>query len=161
MFWQVRSPLVWWVYFLIGWLLRVNLDTFQHWILPRRSAVAAALALAVLGLGWTIGAGGPFLVVRTAAWLAIYAILALIVTLGCGRGHSPRAMRWLADATYAIYLLHLFFVYPLQMLLPPRPYAADWAPILVPWLGGVLGAIALVAGLKQVLGARSRDLIGA
>jgi len=158
---QVRSPLLWWAYFLIGWLLRVNRDSFEHWIVPRRAAIALPLALAVAGLAWTSARPGPFLLVRSAAWLEVYAILALILTLGAARTHSPPALRWLADATYAIYLLHLFFVYPLQLLFPPTPLQAGWLPILAPWLGALAGSIASVALLQRLLGPRSRDLIGA
>jgi surface polysaccharide O-acyltransferase-like enzyme len=161
LFIQVRSPLLWWAYFLIGWLLRVNLSSFEHWIVPRRTPVAIALAMAVSVLTWASAQPGPFLWVRSAAWLEVYAVLGLIMTLATARTSSPPALRWLADATYAIYLLHLFFVYPLQHLFPPSPVQANWLPILVPWLGSLAGSVAVVALLQRLLGNRSRDLIGA
>lgn len=161
LFVQVRSPLLWWAYFLVGWLLRVNLDTFEHWVVPRRARIAIPLALSVAVLTWTSAQPGPFLLVRSAAWLEVYAILGLVIALTTARTSSPPALRWLADATYAIYLLHLFFVYPLQRLFPPPPLQAAWLPILVPWLGALAGSIALVALLQRLLGKRSKDLIGA
>jgi surface polysaccharide O-acyltransferase-like enzyme len=158
---QVRSPLLWWAYFLLGWLLRVNRATFEHWVVPHRARIAIPLAVTVALLTWTSAQTGPFLLVRSAAWLEVYAILALVLTLTVARSASPPAVRWLADATYAIYLLHLFFVYPLQRLFPPPPLQAAWLPILAPWLGALAGSIALVALLQRLLGKRSRDLIGA
>ena len=67
----------------------------------------------------------------------------------------------MSEATYAIYLCHLFFVYGARLIFPLRPEQTGLFPIAVPWAAGLLGSLALIALLRAVLGERSRDVIGA
>jgi surface polysaccharide O-acyltransferase-like enzyme len=160
-FWHLRNPLLWWGYFAVGWLLRVHYDAVLAWVLPRRRGLIAAFALLVAIFSGVSGLAGPRLLVRTAAWLDVYAICALIFTLFCGRQQVAPAMRYLSDTTYPIYLLHMFFVLVALDLFPPAPRHASLLPILVPWVAGVLGSISVIGALQAALGKRSRDWIGA
>lgn len=160
-FWHIRNPLLWWSYFLTGWLLRQHYDAVRRWISSRRVALVTGLLVAVALLTAASGAGGPRLAIRTAAWLNIYAILSLILALFCGRERASVPLRVLSEATYAIYLCHLFFVYGARLIFPLRSEQAGLLPIAVPWAAGLLGSLALIALLRAVLGERSRDVIGA
>lgn len=158
-YWHLRNPLLWWAYFAVGWLLRLHYEPVADWVRARRGLIATGLATAVAGLTAASSVAGPRLLVRSAAWLDVWAILALIFTLACSARRSPTALRWLSDATYAVYLLHLFFLYAVQLHLPPE--RGDAASILLPWAAGLAGSLGVVAGLQHLLGRRSRDLIGA
>lgn len=158
-FWHVRNPLLWWGYFALGWVLRVNRDTALHWIAPRRGLLVAVCAGAVAILTGLSGAGDPFLLVRSAAWLHVYAVIALVFVWSCGQRESPAALRFVSDASYGVYLFHLFFLYAVQLAIPPA--RGDWISVVAPWAASLAGSLALVAGVQRLLGRRSRDWIGA
>jgi surface polysaccharide O-acyltransferase-like enzyme len=162
LFWHLRSPLLWWGYFLLGWLAGQHKARLEAWIAPRRGVLVAALLTAVLALAALSGLEGhaPRLLVRTAAWLAVYAIGALLFAATLGRARSGAILRGLSDATYTIYLFHLFFVLEVKRLVPPPP--GELAPLaaLLPWAAGIAGPLLLIAGARALLGRRSRDWIG-
>jgi len=160
-FWHIRNPLLWWAYFTLGWVVRLHYDAILAWIEPRRNGSMLALGSLVVVLSAGCALEGPRLLVRTAAWLDVYAICGLIFAATCGKERIPAVMRSLSDSTYAIYLLHMFFVVAAQDLFPPRPRHATLLAIGVPWVAGVLGSASVIAGLRAVLGKRSRDWIGA
>ncbi len=159
--WVVRSPKLWWSYFLLGGVARRNYEPLLAWVLARRAALVAALALIVAGLG----AVWAFDVSRTAtsfaAWLNILAILMLIAAASCGRSQVPGPIRFLSEATYPIYLFHLFFVYLAQDVLPHTRGVIDPVAIFGPWAAGLAGALAVIALGRALLGDRSRAIIGA
>jgi hypothetical protein len=70
-------------------------------------------------------------------------------------------VRLLSDATYAVYLSHLFFLYPLRewMAAPRRVFEPE--SIAVPWALSLLLSLAVVQLGRSLLGARSRTWIGA
>jgi len=160
-FWHLRNPLLWWGYFALGWVVRLHYDAILAWIAPRRRGAIAAFAVLVAVLSGISGLEGPRLLVRTAAWLDVYAICALIFTATCGKQRVPTAMRYLSDTTYPIYLLHMFFVLVASDLAPPPPRHLALLPVVLPWAAGVLGSISVIAVLQAALGKRSRDWIGA
>lgn len=157
-YWHLRNPLLWWAYFAAGWLLRLHYARVAEWVDARRVALTSALAVAVVGLTAVSGLGGPLLLVRSAAWLDVWAILALVVVVCCGAERAPPALRWISDATYAVYLFHLFFLYATQIPFPPGRGAAS---IVLPWAAGLVGSFLWIGALQRLLGRRSRDLIGA
>jgi len=160
-FWHLRNPLLWWGYFALGWMVRLHYDAILTWIAPRRGGLTLAFGSLVVVLSAASGLPGPRLLVRTAAWLDVYAICGLIFVATCGRERLPAVMRSLSDMTYPIYLLHMFFVLAASDLFPPRPRHATLLPIVVPWAAGVLGSVSLIAALQAALGKRSKDWIGA
>jgi surface polysaccharide O-acyltransferase-like enzyme len=159
-YWHLRNPLLWWGYFFVGWWLRLEHARIEAWLAPRRAGIAAALAAAVAALTWagSEASGVARLVARTAAWLDVYAILAF-VGVAAGLATAPRWLRPLSDATYAVYLFHLFFLYAAQEALGASARGAG--SVLVPFAVGLAGSLALVAIGRRVLGARARDWLGA
>jgi surface polysaccharide O-acyltransferase-like enzyme len=160
-FWYLRSPLVWWGYFLLGWMIRLHHDTVRRWITSRRGSFLAATTLAVLACTWFASSEGRSEWVRAAMWLDIHAILAFVFVATCGRRSAPAPVTVLSDATFAIYLLHLFFVYAAKRVVQPAVREFDAWVIVVYWSAGLLGSLAVIAGARSLLGPRSRDVIGA
>ncbi len=160
LYWHLRSPLLWWAYFLIGWQVRLHQTRIESWLKPRTYWLAPLTGVAIIALAVQSAAPSPLLIVRSAAWLNVYAILALIYSLACGRTEPGGTLRYLSDATYAIFLLHLFFVSGVQLLVPHTPLFAASAPIVLPWLAGVAGSIILLTAARAALGERSRDIVG-
>jgi peptidoglycan/LPS O-acetylase OafA/YrhL len=70
-------------------------------------------------------------------------------------------VRYLSEASYTIYLLHIFFILVAAEFVPPTPLRTEWLPIVVPWAAGLFGSLAVIAGLRALLGRHSRDWIGA
>ncbi len=126
----------------------------------RRAVLLASLAAIAAVLLAAMAISRSEAVVRTAAWLHVWTALALVLVASAGWRGAPW-LRSLSDATYAVYLFHLFFVYAAASLFPPPPLRADFLSIAAPFAAGLLGSLALVAALRRVLGARSRDWIGA
>jgi fucose 4-O-acetylase-like acetyltransferase len=161
--WHIRSPLLWWAYFLLGWTVRLYAAPLAELVARHRAALAAGLiaAFALLTGASALGGRAPLVVVRSAAWLDVYVILATIAVLSRGARRSPPWLRFLSDATYAVYLFHLFFLLPVQGALPPPGREAALAPIALPWLAGLLGSLALVVAARALLGRGSRNWVGA
>jgi surface polysaccharide O-acyltransferase-like enzyme len=160
-FWHLRNPLLWWAYFATGWMLRPFYDPLRDFVRSRRTFALALCGAAVVLLSVLSGLTEPRLLVRTAAWLNIYAICALIFITACGCERVPSPLRALSDASYPIYLLHIFFVLAAAEMfsLPARSFAP--LPTMLTWAAGVLGSISIIAALKLMLGDRSKDWIGA
>jgi surface polysaccharide O-acyltransferase-like enzyme len=159
-YWHLRNPLLWWAYFAIGWCLRAEHARLSAWLAPRRAGAVAALAAAVAALTWLASdaAGMPRTAARTASWLDVYAILALVAA-AAGFFARSRGLRALSDATYAVYLYHLFFLYAAQEAL--GALARGPGAVLLPFAAGLLGSLALVALARRILGPRARDWLGA
>jgi peptidoglycan/LPS O-acetylase OafA/YrhL len=96
------------------------------------------LAASLAGFGFTIVGGAVIALASTAI------------------ARAPRIVRWASDATYAIYLFHLFFVEEVLRRLPPsgmRDIAACGA--------GMLGPALIIFGMRRLLGERARLWVGA
>jgi peptidoglycan/LPS O-acetylase OafA/YrhL len=160
-FWAVRNPLMWWAYFAVGWLVRRHHAAILAWLTPRRGWILPVLIGLVLALSAASGLDGPRVFVRTAVWLDVYATCALIFAATAGRESIPTAVRYLSEASYTIYLLHIVFILVAAEFVPPTPLRTEWLPIVVPWAAGLFGSLAVIAGLRALLGRHSRDWIGA
>jgi len=160
-FWHIRNPLLWWGYFLLGWTIRLHHDTVRSWITARREALIAAMTAAVLVCTWFASLDDRSEWVRAAMWLDIHAIIALIFVSTCGRRTAPAPILVLSDATFAIYLLHLFFVYAAERWIQPAVNEFDILVIAAYWSAGLLGSLAVITMARSLLGPRSRDIIGA
>jgi fucose 4-O-acetylase-like acetyltransferase len=160
-FWHIRNPLLWWGYFLLGWTIRLHYDTVRRWIASQRGLLITAMALAVLTCTWVASAEIGSEWIRRASWLNIHSSLALIFVATCGRRSAPTPLAVLADATFAIYLLHLFFVYAAERLVQPSVNEFDILVIAAYWSAGLFGALGVISLARRLLGPRSRDVIGA
>jgi peptidoglycan/LPS O-acetylase OafA/YrhL len=160
-FWHLRSPLLWWGYFLLGWMIRLHYNDVRRWISARRGALMAILALAVVTCTLFANTENQSEWVRVAMWLDIHAILAFIFVGTCGQRNASGAVSTLSDASFAIYLLHLFFVYAAQRFVQPAANEFDVFVIAGYWSAGLLGSLGVIAVARLLLGRRSRDVIGA
>lgn len=161
--WHIRNPGLWWGYYLAGWWLRLHGDALRAFVGARRGALgAAAVVLTLVCLA--VASGDEVtrrIQVRSGAWLGVWAILATVWVAASRRADSPAWLARLSDATYAIFLYHLFFVLPLRQALPLSPESVALVPMLVPWAVGLLAPLALVALARATLGERSRLVLGA
>jgi surface polysaccharide O-acyltransferase-like enzyme len=158
-YWHLRNPLLWGAYLTAGWVVRLHYDAIEEAVKRKRPALGAGLGLGLAASTALIGAGETAWVERSGEWLGIWMILGLIFVLSSGALRSPAWLRRTSDATYAVYLFHLFFLYETQLALGPEvPHGVS---ILLPWASGLAGSLLLVAGLQRLLGRRSRDWIGA
>jgi surface polysaccharide O-acyltransferase-like enzyme len=160
MFWAVRNPLYWLGFFLAGWWLGTREPGATHWLVSRRVPIAVASGAAfvvtrLLGLGLT-----ELPAAKTLLLLSVWCALSGILTLGVGRSGEHRMVRQLSDSTYTIYLFHLFFVIPLQRMLPAAAGVFDPVATFVPWLAGIAGPLALAAAGRALLGPQSRSMLG-
>jgi len=157
LFWALRHPFYWWGYYLLGmWMARtefgrqfVSRGTANAWLLialPIASVLLTASALYPL----------PKLAAATATHayvhLAVFALVAVGAVL-------PRwaPLVWLSDASYPIYLYHLFFVRSIGTRVN------QWGTITnraLTFLLALLATVAFVAVVRRVLGPKARTLFG-
>ena len=50
LYWHLRSPLLWWAYFLIGWQIRLHHARVTAWVQPRTVWLAPILLVAIAAL---------------------------------------------------------------------------------------------------------------
>ncbi len=160
-FWHLRSPLLWWGYFLIGWLVRLHHASIRDWVVARRGLLVASLAVTIVICTGLANLENRTEWVRAAMWLDIHAIVAFVFVSTCGRRSVPAVVGLLSDATFAIYLLHLFFIYGAERLMKPAIGQFDVLVIGGYWASGLIGALAVIGLARTLLGTRSRDIIGA
>jgi peptidoglycan/LPS O-acetylase OafA/YrhL len=160
-FWHLRNPLLWLGYFVCGWVLRLHEARIRSWLASRRGLALAASGGALLLLALAGAQSLPLPQAQTLSWLGIWATLALLLAATLGRGGGGRALAALSDASYAIYLFHLFFVLPAREAFTPLPGSFEPLAVLVPWAAGIAGPLLLIALARRLLGARSRAWIGA
>ena len=163
LFWYLRNPLLWLAYFLLGWLVRDHYAALCAFTARRRvPLLAAAGAAYALTAGTTALVEDPLRGVL--AWLGIYAALAFLFLPACGRSIGPpyqTLLRRLSDASYPVYLIHLFILYPARKAFAGPPHVFDWLAIALPWTLALGASLLLVAVLQKVLGKHSRSWIGA
>lgn len=160
-FWMFRSPLLWWNYFFLGWLARIRAPWLESRVVEHRGAITLGLALACTFSTASHFVDLPAPVPAVASWLQVFFVVALIGALACGREHAHPSVARLSDATYAIYLFHLFFLLAVQPYFQHARGALDVSVVLAQFASALAGSLVLVVLTKRVLGKRSRFLIGA
>lgn len=159
-FWHLRNPLLWWGYFMLGWLIRLHYDSVRTWVTARRSTLLAVLVPTILLLTGVANMEDRNEWVRAAMWLDIHAILALIFVSTTGRHSVPAWVGAISNASFAIYLLHLFFIHAAELVVQPAAGKFDIGVVVFYWSAGLLGSFAVIVTLRTLLGTRSRDIIG-
>lgn len=159
--WYLRNPLVWCSYFLLGWVARSHWARLSGAIEAVRWRLLAGSILFVTALAAIIGVGSTGPGERFAVWLLTYAMLPLLLVAASAPREAIASVRWLSDASYAIYLFHLFFVLTLVDALRGAPGELSVLALAGPWAGGLLGSALLVWIARALLGERSRDVVGA
>jgi len=162
-FWHLRNPLLWAGYFYAGWLARLHHEAITRFIARHSMIVLLSFAIAVIVGSTALATGLPLLARRSVEWAIIYPILGLLFTVGSGRS-SLGALDWvvlpLSRATYSIYLIHLFFLYPLRARFQPPPGSFDALALAAPWALSLLASGVVILVGRRLLGARSRTWIG-
>jgi peptidoglycan/LPS O-acetylase OafA/YrhL len=161
-FWQFRSPVRSLGPFLLGWGASMCSESLAKHVQQRRRIWLALLStLFVLG-----GAGLAILPVDSKAgmalgWVQCYVTLALIYVAAVGRQEAPELICWLSNASYPIYLGHLFFITPVLALFTYTPGTFDPERIFVAWAAGLGNSASLVLLGRALLGEeRARTWIG-
>src|SRR5262245_51160943 len=157
-FWSLRNPLDHFSlgFFVAGWLARLSLPEIERAWSRRRGALGLALA-AGLAAG-PIGAAGLLpgqlsVPLRIAYTLAVVGGLAAL-------GRAPgRAIRFLSDASLAIYLYHRIFQRLLEAPLAGWPEPAGTLGLVLVGLGG--GAALALLGRRCLGAERARSWLGA
>ena len=160
-FWYLRNPLLWVAYFQLGWMTRLYHASLSRWVGNHRISAVGLVSSLLLALFAARALDPSLPVVRTATWLGIYASLCLLFVLSSNRERLPTFVRTLSDSTYAIYLLHLFFVIPVREQLMSSFSELPPLMLALPWIAGFAGSLAVIAGARRLLGERSRLWIGA
>jgi peptidoglycan/LPS O-acetylase OafA/YrhL len=153
-FWWFRNPLHWLAPFLLGWTASLYRETIRAASRRHPSTWIAAAAGLWAAAAVYIAIGSPGMLMKLVSWLEIYASLGLIFIVSAAYPAAPRAVLWLSEASYSIYLGHLFFVDALVRAIPRVPGLFDPLRLGAVWAGGVLGAATLVASARLMLGAR-------
>lgn len=165
--WAWRNPLRWAAYFLLGWLLRLHYPTWSQWVRVSGRWLGATLA-ALVAAAWIAMAVLDPSLAGLAAWFHTYAMIGCIVVLvSRAQGRSP-TLEWLSNASYPIYLYHLYFIWMAAEILPARIPAEAfpggggvWALVASRWVAGIAGSLAVVAMTRWCAGSRSRKWLGA
>lgn len=160
-FWPFRSPLLWWNFFLLGWMARQHEASLRAFVVERRGAVASALGLVACALAGSWFVESQPLIQQLGAWLQIFCVVALIGTLFTGRTITSPLFAKISDATYAMYLFHLFFLFVVQSFLPYPE--GEFAPhlILARFVPTLIGVFLFIQFAKRSLGPHSRFWLGA
>jgi peptidoglycan/LPS O-acetylase OafA/YrhL len=161
LFWHVRNPLSWTSYFLLGWLLALRRVEVSEWIAQYRIPACSGLAGLVLAgaviAWWEL----PEIWGRTADLVLIYAVLALLYIASQGRRLDSPPVRYLSDASYSIYLYHLFFIEMTKPWVTAPAGEFRFAAVALPWGAALLGPIVVISLGRALLGSRSRNWLGA
>jgi len=158
--WTLRLPLLFSCWFMLGWTAAAYEKRTWELTEKRRGAIFAmwfAVVATWLLLDWT--AALPPRLSRVSSLFLIAANIVGLFTLFRGRARRA-AIEGLSDRTYAIYLLHLFFVYGVLTWFGQDRHTAVVASTAAAWTAGVFGSLAVIACVRKLAPNASRDLIG-
>lgn len=160
--WTLRLPLLFFCWFMLGWSAAAHDDDVRRVTGAHRTTILISWAAVVgLWLALDIGAVLPPRLSRVSSLFLIAANIVGLYTLFRSLGHSPRWLVALSERTYAVYLLHLFFVYSVFAAAGEGRFTAPAAVTAAAWLAGMTGALVVIEIVRRLAPAGSRDLIGA
>ena len=155
-FWVPRDPANNATYYLAGWLAALYREPLGSFCRKHRTSL---LSLGIVVAG-ALSAIAPLrempLAANLAGWLNKLVVGAVLALLASSIGRAPRIVRLASDATYAIYLFHVFFVEEVNRALPPSTLQEVSA-----WCAGILGSVLVIAASRWVLRERARTWVGA
>lgn len=156
LFWAVRDPFYWGVYFLSGWLCALYRDQVAA-VCTRHRRLLIVLGIGVAGalLAATMSSEAP-LASSLASWVNTFVVSAVLVLVATAIGKAPAAVRFLSEVSYAIYLYHLFFVLEVKHAL-----VQSYLSKLAAFSAGVAGACLVAIVSRRLLGTRARTWVGA
>ncbi len=157
-----RNPALWGPWFLLGWIAAAYRQGVMRATSQYRRPILLGWALAVAA--WLILFWAGTLRGR-AGHLVMFGLVAAnligLFALARGIARAPRLVVDLSNRTYALYLLHPFFVYAFQDIAQPALSLSLLAQVLLAWGAGLFGAVLVTVAAQRVLGERSRDIVGA
>jgi len=157
LFWMMRSPFVWWGYFLAGWVAAQHRETLAGLSAGQRQRVGSVAAglVAVVAVGCLVP-GSWRMLGRPLLYVATYAVIVAVVALGARVG-ARRAVRFLSEMTYPAYLYHFLFIAAVK-----HAWGASlgWAMGPVAFACGWAGALAVVRFGRAAFGRHARALFG-
>lgn len=162
-FWELRSPLRWWGYFLAGWVTARHLPRIGALSHRAVHAYGRGALLILAGLFACYAVTQPLHFTRLGGamqYAAIYATIGGIFFSALGRAQHP-LVRWLSQASYPTYLYHPFFISGWQTALGNR-FSEAW-PITdtAGFIAGMVGSVAVIVASRRLLRERrARLLIG-
>jgi peptidoglycan/LPS O-acetylase OafA/YrhL len=162
LFWSMRSPTSWGAWFLLGWATAMHRDAVLAFTCRYRPHILTTWLLIVAGwsvLFWSGALSG--VADRTATVVIVAATVIALFVFQRGAEHLPEPITVLSNWTYALFLVHPFFIYLTRDIVEPRFGFGPrlWVPIN--WVSALVGALAITGLVRAVAGARSRDIIGA
>jgi len=165
--WAWRNPLRWGAYFVLGWLFRLHYSPWTRWVVASRRWLGTTLA-SLVAAAWIAMAALDQPLATIAAWLHTYAMICAIVVLARGPRRHSATLEWLSNATYAIYLYHIYFIWMatgiVWMWVPAaaRPGQGGIGAFLFSrWAAGMAGSLGMIAVARRCAGSRSRQWLGA
>lgn len=159
--WTLRLPLLFACWFMLGWMAAAHPDAL-HTLTTNRRRVVFAVWLGVVA-GWLlldVFAVLPPRLSRVSSLLLIGANIVGLYTVFRSWGYPSSLVTALSERTYAVYLLHLFFVYSVIAWFGGARERHLVSSTLAAWLAGVGGALLVIAVVRSIAPRRSRDLIG-
>ncbi|MBW2291292.1 MAG: acyltransferase family protein [Deltaproteobacteria bacterium] len=84
--WRIRNPIMWWPYFLLGWLVRLHYQTLQAHLRSHRLITVIALGACLLPCWLVPGLGAMTKYLFFTTWLGIYFAIAVSSVLRGTRG---------------------------------------------------------------------------
>jgi len=161
-FWTARNGAVWALWFLSGWVAAAYGATVFRVGARYRTAILLVAGVVAVGAVWAVVSQRTgWTASRALVLMSVLASIVFLFTAGRGAGRLPAPLVRLSDWTYAIYMLHPFFIYLVADVLVPTTGISAARTWPIQWLAGLGGAVAATALLRRTLGQRSRDLIGA
>ncbi|MBI4515863.1 MAG: acyltransferase [Deltaproteobacteria bacterium] len=164
--WNVRNPLRWWGYFVGGWWMAGHVDEIRGLGRSARQWTGMIVFVVVASLFVYVVLELPPTWSRSRTGLEYVAIWGVIMGIFLLAFDWPevRAVRWLSDATYPIYLYHYFFIFLYRFVVvePLRRRLLLAQAILdgIAFLVGLAGSLAVVAFGRRAFGRRARLRIG-
>ncbi len=159
--WTLRLPLLFACWFMMGWAAAAHEDTVRRVTESRRGAILAAWALAVaMWFALDVTEMLPRRLARVSTLLLIGANITGLYTLFRGLHFERRWLVALSERTYAVYLLHLFFVYTVFAWYGPARNTEVAACTVTAWIAGIAGSLLVIEVTRRLLPRSSRDLVG-
>jgi fucose 4-O-acetylase-like acetyltransferase len=164
-FWHLRNPFLWAAYFVLGWWVRLHREAIVSALCAQRARWVGFVGGVWITLATVLAFGKllPQVGVSATAWLMILTSLGFGFVLSAEREFPPslmRPLRWLSDASYPVYLFHLFFLTVAAQEIRMASRVFEPEKLFALWLCGMVGPIVIVSMGRKLLGPRSRILLG-
>ncbi|MBW2272360.1 MAG: acyltransferase [Deltaproteobacteria bacterium] len=165
-FWRLRDPLYPYVFFVGGWLVHMHLPRLKRFYLRFELPLCLAAIVGVVfyfegplrGGSWQDYLGNR-MIYSASVLLLISAASGRLNALLSAAGATPAPLRFVATATYTIYLYHYLFIYPVRQVAMDQ----HWHPaarILCVALAAMAGGCAVAWLGRKLLGRRSKLILG-